>query len=120
MPSDRSGDQLRTPRNKLVAIEWVELLELSPKELRRYPGLKPVLIPAGYFGLGLPRRNTILSPAQKLWAERPGGSHIAFGSARMLAPNPKLFHEQDIAVSYVTLACSRPTMFNAEGIWVPC
>ena len=101
-------------------VEWVERLDLSADDLNKYPDLKPVVIPAGYFGPGLPRRDTLLSPGQKLWAECPGGSHIAFGSARMLAPDPLQFRDKDIAISYIVVACSRPTMLNAEGMWLSC
>ena len=112
--------RLRSHVDGFAAIEWVERLELGSEDLRKFPGLKPVLIPADHFGPGLPRRNTVLSPRQMVWAEMPGGSHLAFGSARMLSPYPTHFQDQDIAVSYVVLACSRPVMFNVEGIWLSC
>ena len=112
--------RLREHRGLFVDIEWVERLDLSAENLNKYPGLNPVLIPAGLFGPGLPRRNTVLSPSQKIWAKRSDGIPGAFGSARMLAPDPLKFHEQDIAVSYIVLACSRPVMFNAEGMWLSC
>ena len=66
--------RLRTQADGFAAIEWVDCLDLSAENLRRYPGLKPVLIPAGHFGPGLPRRNTVLSPLQMVWAEKSGGS----------------------------------------------
>ena len=112
--------RLRTHGNGFATIEWVDRLGFSPQDLRKYRGLKPVLIPAGYFGPGLPRRSTVLSPRQMVWSKRPGGSHLAFGSARMLSPDPTHFQDQDISVSYVALACSRPVMFNAEGIFLSC
>ena len=71
--------RLKCHRGLHADIEWIERLDLSAYDLNRYPDLKPVVIPAGYFGTGLPRRDTLLSPGQKLWAKRPGGtqSHSA-------------------------------------------
>ena len=112
--------RLKCHRGILSDIKWVERLDLSGDDLNKYPDLKPVVIPTGYFGPGLPRRDTLLSPGQKLWAECQGGSYIAFGSARMLAPDSSQFREQDIAISYIVLACSSPTFFNAEGMWLSC
>lgn len=103
-----------------VDIEWVDRRDFSADDLRAYPDLNPVVIPAGQFGFGIPRRNTILSPNQMIWAERQGGIHLAFGSARRLAPEPFKLRNQGIPVSYVVLVCSRPAMFNAEGMWLPC
>ena len=56
--------RLRSHVDGFATIEWVERLELSSEDLRKYPGLKPVLIPADHFGPDVPRRNTVLSPRQ--------------------------------------------------------
>ena len=54
--------RLKCHRGLYADIEWIERLDLSAYDLNRYPDLKPVVIPAGYFGPRLPRRDTLLSP----------------------------------------------------------
>ena len=112
--------RLRTLKGPLVGIEWIERLDLDPDTLNRYPDLKPVLISAGQFRPGVPCRNTLLSPGQKIWSDTSGEKAGSFGSARMLAENPDMFRDQDISVAYIVLACTRPSFLRAEGMWVSC
>ena len=112
--------RLRTLRGSNVRIEWIERLDIDPDTLNRYPDLKPVLIAAGQFRPGVPCRNTVLSPGQKIWTDTAGDVAGRFGSARMLSENPDRFRDQDISVAYIILACSRPSFLRAEGMWVSC
>ena len=112
--------RLRTLKGSYVGIEWIERLDLDPDTLNRYPDLKPVLITAGQFRPGVPCRNTVLSPNQKIWTDTSGEAAGSFGSARMLSENPDRFRDQDISVAYIVLGCSRPSFLRAEGLWVTC
>ena len=112
--------RLRTLKGSYVGIEWIERLDLDPDTLNRYPDLKPVLITAGQFRPGVPCRNTVLSPSQKIWTDTAGEATGSFGSARMLSENPDRFRDQEISAAYIVLGCSRPSFLRAEGMWVSC
>ena len=112
--------RLRTLKGPHVGIEWIERLDLDLDTLNRYPDLKPVLITAGQFRPGVPCRNTVLSPSQKIWTDTAGEATGSFGSARMLSENSDKFRDQEISAAYIVLGCSRPSFVRAEGMWVSC
>ena len=95
-------------------------MELKRSFLKRYPDLKPVLIRGGQFRPGVPCRGVIVSPRQMLWIEPSGEHRGRFGSAQMLAKDPLAFRDREISVTYIAIACARPSFIRAEGLWATC
>lgn len=112
--------RLRSLNSGYIAIDWVRRLHLDACDLQRYPDLTPVLILAGQFRPGVPRRNIILSPSQRIWTGEDDADPGVFGSANALAEDPLSLRNREISVSYIVVACSRPAFLRAEGIWVSC
>lgn len=108
---------LRTINGTFVGIEWIQRVRLDSITLKQYPDLKPVLLEAGQFGPGLPRRNTLVSRSHVFLAGEVMDKVSRFGSALMWAKEPDRFRDRDFDFTYIVIACERTTFISAEGLW---
>lgn len=107
------GDRIRAKTGELVEIDWIETIHLDADFLERHPGMRPVLFCLDDLGSGSPKRNTIMSPAQMIWSDSEG-----YRSASQLSKHPSVFRSSAISVSYIAFTCRKPTVVNADGLWV--
>lgn len=110
-----AADRVRARTGEYVGIDWVEKMTLGPDFFEYHPDLRPVLLCEGDLGDG-PRRNVVLSPEQMIWRERDGAGE--FRRAGDLSPYANLFRKRMPAVTYVAFQCTKPTVIDADGLWV--
>ncbi|MDJ0993235.1 MAG: Hint domain-containing protein [Dinoroseobacter sp.] len=103
-----------------VEIEWIQRLNLDATTLKQYPDLKPVLIEAGQFGPGAPRRNTLVSRSHTVLAGEKSDKVSCFGSALLWSKYPTLFDDRSFDFTYIVIACQRTVFVSAEGLWFAC
>lgn len=107
--TDRDLVESRT--GEMVPVAWVERVTLGAAFLRRNPELRPVLICQSDLGQA-PHRNVVMSPKQMIWTGE------SYAEARHLTRHPELFARTRLPVSYVAFQCEKPTVVNADGLWV--
>jgi len=78
------GDMITTTDGRAIRLRWVGHRTVSPAEMIIFPHLRPIVIPLGMFGPGLPSRNLRLS-AQHRIAMGGTQSEQLFGSGTRLA-----------------------------------
>lgn len=91
------GDRVRTLDHGYQPICWIGTTALSLRNLLLRPDLRPVLIPAGSLGKGLPTRDLRVSPQHRVLL---GGWEVQlnFGQDQVLAPAKALVGKRGICV----------------------
>lgn len=108
----RADDVIRSKTGEYIEIDWIEKLRLDAAFLARHPTLRPVLLCQGDLGQA-PARNTVLSAGQMVWDDEAG-----YRPAGELTRHPGLLDRDDLAVDYVVFQCRKPTVVEADGLWV--
>ncbi|MGP9805246.1 Hint domain-containing protein [Paracoccus sp. NSM] len=117
----REGDLVQT-RNGMKALRWIGKRRLDAVDLRANPKLLPVIVPAGAFGNGLPKRDISFSPQHRLLI-RSAIAERMFGSAEVLVPVKQLVGYAGIDtqgdaqnVTYFHLMFDKHEIVSVEGI----
>lgn len=109
---------IRSMNGTYLSVEVVQRLELDASDLKRFAHLKPVLLKAGQFGLGAPRRDTLVSRDHTIWSGEKNGKGVGFfGSSAMWAHDPDQLREHSFSFTYIAFACERAGFIRAEGLW---
>ena len=116
------GDPVVTRRGPQV-LRWVGRRHVSPFELRRRPGLRPVVLRAGALGPGCPAADTPVSPQHRVMVGG-GRLQLLFGHACALAPAKGLIDGMSVlpapsgtGVDYIHLLFDRHEVIRANGMW---
>lgn len=118
----RPGDRIVTRDNGLQEIRWIGQKTLGWADLIANPHLKPVLVPQGSLGHGLPERDMLVSPNHRLLVANDRTAlyfdeHEVLVAAKHLtaARGP---HSVDAAgVTYVHFMCDRHEVVLSNGAW---
>jgi hypothetical protein len=81
----QAGDLVETLDDGPCPIQWVGSRLVSPDFMRLRPELRPILVPAGALGDGLPLRDLLLSPAHRVLV-RSSRLDLLFGMHEGLVP----------------------------------
>ncbi len=81
----QAGDLVETLDDGACPIRWVGSRLVSPDFMRIRPELRPILVPAGALGDGLPLRDLLLSPAHRVLV-RGNRLELLFGTHEGLIP----------------------------------
>lgn len=114
----RVGDRVRTRRGPYMPIVWLDRLKLDEDFLACHPEAQPVLIRPGAFGAGLPARDVVVSPGQRLHAPRlhPGARPEP---ASRLTGGPRILRRPETIFTYTLFHCEDLVDVHVEGLWVP-
>ncbi|NAZ35236.1 Hint domain-containing protein [Rubellimicrobium sp. CFH 75288] len=82
----RPGDLVLTADGAAQPVVWIGRRTLSAADLLLNPRLRPVIVPAGLFGPGLPRRDLGLSPQHRIVIRGGAVDLLAGCGGRALAP----------------------------------
>jgi hypothetical protein len=115
------GDSVLTANRGPQAIRWIGKRQITLGELTKNPKLRPVRIMASALGLGLPKRDLLISPqhrmlAQSKIAERMLGEAEVLVSAIKLTELSGIFVDQAVeGVEYFHLLFDQHEVIYAEG-----
>lgn len=116
----QAGDKIITRDVSTAVLAGVECREFGWRELGLNPLLRPIRIRAGALGGGVPERDIVVSPNQRIFTERPGSGD---GMTRLPVPARHLVGRRGIevislsSVTYVQLQFDRSVAVLAEGCW---
>lgn len=121
----RPGDRVITRDRGLQEITWTGTRRFDHKELSAAEHLRPVLIVRGSLGGGLPERDMMVSPNQRILV--PGDrtvlaleSHETLVAAKHLVNSRTIRSAETLGAAYVHIMCARHTMVMANGCWTEC
>lgn len=120
------GDLVETVDAGAQPLLRVRRRILSPEDLRAAPGLRPVRIPAGALGGGLPRRDLVLSPQHHVLvrsrlAERMIGAEEVLVAALHLAGSGGIAQtDPEDGIDYWQLMFDSHQLIHAEGARIEC
>ncbi len=118
----RAGDRVVTRDNGLQELRWVGRRDLSLADLIVTPALRPVKIPAGALGQGLPVRDMKVSPQHRMLIEG-ARAEMLFAEPEVLVAATHLTGLPGVAqiltagVSYLHLLFDRHEIICADGAW---
>lgn len=92
----RAGDTVMTADNGIQDIAWIGSRALSIADQITAPKLRPVRIPAGALGGGMPHSDLFVSPQHRILLESKIAERM-FGSRKILVPAIKLVGMNGIA-----------------------
>ena len=110
----------RIPTRDGDVLPLVALLEtrVTPEQVAHAPDLRPVVLPRGCLGPGLPARRMRLSPQHGLLLRAPNGEALI--RARHVVELARLGHRQDApntVIRYLHLLLPRHAIVSVDGIW---
>lgn len=115
------GDSVLTANRGPQAIRWIGKRQITLGELTKNPKLRPVRIMASALGLGLPKRDLLISRQHRMLAQSKIAERM-FGEAEVLVPAIKLtelsgiFVDQAVeGVEYFHLLFDQHEVIYAEG-----
>lgn len=79
------GDLVLNDEGKAVPIRWIGRRSVSAAEVALFPDLRPVIVPAGMFGPGMPHSPLGLSPQHRI-ALTGWQTELLFGCDEVLVP----------------------------------
>ncbi|MCV2870738.1 Hint domain-containing protein [Defluviimonas sp. WL0050] len=119
----RPGDRVITRDRGVQEVQWVGRRRFDHNELASAGHLGPILIEKGSLGKGLPERDVIVSPNQRLLV--PGDrtvlrleAHEALVAAKHLINNRTIRNVSSLGGAYIHAMCDRGTMLMANGCWM--
>ncbi|WP_406721370.1 Hint domain-containing protein [Thioclava litoralis] len=117
----RLGDQVVTRDNGLQAIRWLGARSLGAEALDA-PALRPIRIPAGSLGDGLPAIDLLVSPQHRMLLRGPE-LQLAFSEDEMLIAATHLCGARGIhairpdSVTYIHMMFDHHEVVLANGVW---
>jgi Hint domain len=118
----RAGDKIITREDGIQEIAWVGSRHLDWAALCANPHLKPVVIPQGSLGHGLPERDTLVSPNHRLLVTNDRTA-LFFEETEVLVAAKHLvsgrhIHAVDSAgTTYIHFMFDRHEVVLANGAW---
>lgn len=115
------GDRIVTRNHGLQTIRWIGKRALGPEDLINYPQLRPIRIPAGALGPGVPSRDLVVSPQHRIAvrskiALRMFATQDVFIAAKNLLGLGGVCVATDMAtVTYYHLLCDDHEIIEANG-----
>lgn len=113
----RHRDELRTSSGRIMRVMAIDKILLDADFLTLHPEATSIRVRAGALGRGLPQRDVVMSPRQKIVA-----SNVASASAARVVEDMRglpgiLPMPPDNAV-YYRFHVGEPAMVQVEGMWV--
>jgi Ca2+-binding RTX toxin-like protein len=118
----RPGDMVATRDGGVQRIRWIGRKALSLAHLVVNPALRPVFIPAGALGHGMPARDMRVSPQHRILLEGPR-AEMLFGEPEVLVAAIHLVghcgirQELSLGVDYIHLMFDAHEILCSDGIW---
>ena len=103
-------------------VRWIGRKRLSLAHLVVNPSLRPVLIPAGALGRGLPLRDMRVSPQHRVVLDGPR-AEMLFGEPEVLVAAIHLVgqagirQELSLGIEYIHVLCDAHEILCSDGIW---
>ena len=109
-------DRIRTASGAFKQIKWLKRIGLDKDFMSKYPQAYPIMIQAGAFGQGVPERDVMVSPHQKvqLRGQKPDET------ARLVANlegRAKIMRKPVSTISYTLFHLGEPQLVRTEGLW---
>lgn len=121
----RPGDRIITRDRGLQEISWTGKRRFDQRELAAAEHLRPILIARGSLGGGLPERDMLVSPNQRILV--PGDrtvlaleAHETLVAAKHLVNSRTIRGTDALGAAYIHVMCARHTMVMANGCWTEC
>jgi hypothetical protein len=111
----RQHDPLRLDDGQIKRIAWIDKVQLDEGFLASFPDAQPVLIRADALGPGLPARDILVSPSQKVQTRTMNFS-TEVRAARDLIGRPGVMRRPETMVTYYLFHCGQPARIQAEGM----
>lgn len=111
----RLHDPLRLTDGQVARVAWFDKIQLDEGFLAAYPDAQPILIRAGALGGGLPSKDILVSPSQKILT-RGAGYSTEVRQARDLLGRPGVLRSPQLLVTYYMLHCGQTARISVEGI----
>jgi len=118
----RPGDMVATRDGGMQPVAWTGRKRLSLAHLAANPALRPVLIPAGAFGPGLPARDMRVSAQHRILLQGPR-AEMLFGESEVLVAALHLCgrmgirQELSFGVDYIHVMFESHQILRSDGIW---
>ena len=118
----RPGDTVITRDNGIRPLAWTGARALDFADLGRAPHLRPILVQAASFGGGLPERDMLVAPNQRIMVPSTR-TMLAFEDHEALVAAKHLENHHDVkavralGVTYVHIMCARHEVLLANGCW---
>jgi hypothetical protein len=115
------GDRVVNSVGRAVELLWIGHRRVTPEELRQFPELRPVRIPAGRFGPGMPHTTLEVSPQHRVLVEG-WPVELTLGLDRALVPAKHLVGDQGAqadgkaAVDYYHLLFEKHEIVVSNGL----
>ncbi|MCA8867154.1 MAG: Hint domain-containing protein [Rhodobacteraceae bacterium] len=116
------GDLVVTADHGLQPIRWIGRSPLTQRDLLARPHLRPIRIPSGSFGGGIPSRDLVLSPQHRVLLEG-WQIELNFGTRQVFAPANALVGSNGIKVDatcedieYLHLMFDQHEVIYSEGL----
>ena len=117
------GDLVRTLDDDFQPIRWIGRTTIAARDLEQQPRLRPILIPTGAFGSGLPARPMAVSPMHRIMRESAVGE-LLFGEGEVLVAAKYLLGKYGVEtahgsenVTYIHLCFDRHQIVQSDGVW---
>ena len=109
-------DRVRTANGTFKQIKWMRRIGLDADFMSKYPQAHPIVIQANAFGQGVPERDVIVSPHQKVQLRglKPDES------ARLVADlegRAKIMRKPVSTISYTLFHLGEAQLVRTEGLW---
>lgn len=116
------GDRVLTRDNGIRHVSWVGHKTLSAADLKASPELRPIFIPAGALGQGLPERDIELSPYHRVLVVSEL-AQVYFEQAEVLVYAKDLTRLDGVKISapkdvtYIHFMCEHHEIVLSNGMW---
>ncbi len=117
----RAGDVVRTSTGEAKPIWWVGSSKVSPEKLVAHPNLRPIRVPKGALGPGLPTRDLRLSRQHKMLVSSPvaqrmfGVRDVLVAAIRLVGINGIEIDNTISGVSFFHILLQTHDLVYAEG-----
>ncbi len=113
----RVRDQLRTRDGGFQPVLRIDAYKLDDEFLQHRPDARPVLIRQGSLGGGLPAKDVMISPGQKLQVRSEGHAEKLL-HARDVSSQTHLQNHAAGTLSYFVFHVAQPALARCEGLWM--
>ena len=97
-------------------VEWIDNIELNANFLGQNPTAYPLLIPASSLGPSQPRRDMLISQAQRIDVPRYSGC-VSAQSSSSISGRTGISRVPKPSFKYYLFHCGTPVSVDVEGLW---